>query len=157
MPGSEMALGESDAGGVTLTARQARILVAEDDEDLRDLIAAGLRQDGYAVEAVGTGYALLAASSRTRGPRFDLVISDVQLPGLTGLEVVAGLRNPERPVPWSTPVLFMTAFGDAETYDEARRLRARIFDKPFELDDLRTCVANLVDPLVPADWTVDSE
>ena len=63
------------------------------------------------------------------------------MPGFTGLEVLAGLRDAN----WHTPILLITAYGSDETYEEAARLGASgVFDKPFDIDDLRTAVLNLV-------------
>lgn len=58
------------------------------------------------------------------------------MPGCGGLEVLARMRRVE----WSTPVILITAFGDAETHTEACRLgAARVLDKPFDVDEL--CLA----------------
>jgi DNA-binding NtrC family response regulator len=71
------------------------------------------------------------------GRPLDLIITDVRMHGVTGLEILAGLREND----WSTPVILMTAFGDAELHAEAMRLGAlAVLDKPFELDALRTLV-----------------
>jgi FixJ family two-component response regulator len=54
--------------------------------------------------------------------------------GVTGLDVLAGLRETD----WATPVILLTAFGDAELHAEAHRLGAlAVFDKPFDFRDLR--------------------
>jgi DNA-binding NtrC family response regulator len=72
-----------------------------------------------------------------------LIISDVRMPGVSGLDVLATLRRED----WSTPVILMTAFGDLETRAEARRLGAKaLFDKPFDVDDLRTAVSWFLHP-----------
>jgi two-component system response regulator QseB len=141
-----------DAGAITVSARRARVLVAEDDRELRGLIVAGLRADGYEVEEVDDGYDLLVCASRAALPSvgFDLIVSDVALPGLSALDVIAALRNPERRTRFTTPIVLITAFADADTRAEAQRLHAVLFDKPFDLDDLRTLAVNLVDPLLPA-------
>ncbi|HEV8325337.1 MAG TPA: response regulator [Myxococcota bacterium] len=108
-----------------------RVLVAEDDHEMRSLLVATLRRDGCVVEEAVDGADLLARLSAG----FDLVISDVRMPGLTGLEVLARLRR----AGGSTPFILITAFGDADLHAEARRVgTATVFDKPFDLDDLRT-------------------
>jgi FixJ family two-component response regulator len=59
------------------------------------------------------------------------------MPGLTGLEVLAGLRKRDQ----STPVILITAFGDEQTHAEAKRLGATaVIDKPFDTADLLTAV-----------------
>jgi DNA-binding response OmpR family regulator len=124
-----------------------RIVVAEDDPDMRTLIAGGLRRDGFEVVEAGNGWELLQClASRylhagEPDQAIDLVISDVRMPGKTGLDVLAGLRWAE----WPVPVILITGFGDLQTHAEARRLGAiAVFDKPFDLDDLRTLTLNLL-------------
>jgi CheY-like chemotaxis protein len=127
-------------------SRPPCILVAEDDEDIRTLIAIALRRDGYDVIEARTGAELLEhiGSSMLFGDAFpppDVIVSDVRMPGFTGLEVLAGLRDAN----WHTPILLITAYGNDETYEEAARLGASgVFDKPFDMDDLRTAILNLV-------------
>jgi DNA-binding response OmpR family regulator len=116
----------------------ARILLAEDDPELRSLLAEALRRDGHQVMEVGSGVILddvireLAAQSPTH-PQ-EIVISDVRMPGRTGLAVLEGHRGH----PWCPPFIFMTGFGDEELRDEARQLGAvGVIEKPFELEELR--------------------
>jgi CheY-like chemotaxis protein len=122
------------------------VLVAEDDADIRTLISVALRKDGYDVIEARSGAELLEhiGSSMLFGESFpppDVIVSDVRMPGFTGLEVLAGLRDAN----WHTPILLITAYGNDDTYEEASRLGASgVFDKPFDIDDLRTAVLNLV-------------
>jgi CheY-like chemotaxis protein len=121
-------------------------LVAEDDEDMRMLIAQALREEGFNVLSSNSGWELLehiGARMRTsQGRSLDLIVTDVRMPGITGLEILAGLREND----WSTPVILMTAFGDAELHAEAERLGVvAVLDKPFELDTLRKLVRQWVD------------
>ena len=62
----------------------------------------------------------------------ELVITDVRMPGLTGLEIVALLRQ----IDWALPVIVITGFGDCEVHAEVARLGAHVFDKPVDLDVL---------------------
>jgi len=62
------------------------------------------------------------------------------MPICTGLQILAALRDAR----WRTPVILMTAFGDEAVRRHAEGLDAVLFDKPFEVDDLRTAVANLL-------------
>jgi len=120
----------------------SRLLVAEDDRDLRDLLVAGLRADGYDIVEVATGLELLDALMKsalaTNGHAFDLVISDVRMPGLSGVDALAKLGHGTR----AAPVLFITAFGDDEVHEQARQAGAiDVLDKPIDIDDLRAFVA----------------
>jgi DNA-binding response OmpR family regulator len=119
------------------------VLLAEDDLEMRRLVAETLRRDGYDVlEAEDGGRLLVHLTSQNQRPEpeVDLIISDIRMPIYTGLEVLARLRDAR----WTVPVILMTAFGDSETRARAEALGAVVFDKPFALDDLRTAVVNLV-------------
>lgn len=120
-----------------------RVLLAEDDPEMRALMAWALRADGYEVHEVGDGDALLQAlgtvEAGEEGP--DLVVTDVQMPGASGLEVLERLRRSRARL----PVLLVTAFGDWETHARAERLGAEVLDKPIELDDLRKRVFDAVE------------
>jgi CheY-like chemotaxis protein len=128
------------------TMRPPCVLVAEDDDDIRAMIVASLRRDGYDVCEARSGAELLdhIGSSMLFAdayPAPDIIISDIRMPGFTGLEVLAGLRDAN----WHTPIVLITAYGDEETYHEAERLGAdAVFDKPFDVDDLRTAVLNMM-------------
>jgi DNA-binding response OmpR family regulator len=122
-----------------------RILIAEDDTAFRRLIAASLATDGHDVVEAADGGDMLALLEATLVEaavelRFNLVISDVRMPGWSGLEVLAGLRH-YRVAP---PVVLITAFGDERVHAEARRLgAAATLDKPFDLDELRALITTL--------------
>jgi two-component system OmpR family response regulator len=84
-------------------AEGTRVLVADDDPDIRDLVEFKLSQAGYAVEAVADG---LAAWQSFQANRPQLVILDVMMPGLSGFDVLRKIRDSE----WSTvPVLLLSA------------------------------------------------
>jgi CheY-like chemotaxis protein len=121
--------------------RPLRILVADDDESLRTLLAAVLASDGHETVDVADGAELLERLARGllegSGWSFDLIVSDVEMPMWSGLDLLAGLsREPTAP-----PIILMTAFGDERTHREARRLGAiTLLDKPFDLEELRALV-----------------
>ena len=124
------------------------VLVAEDDPSLRRLIVTVLQDAGYAVVEAQDGAQLLdeieelLAGPRTRSDSF-LIVTDINMPGLTGLDVLAILRCASA----RTPVVLITAFGDAETRAEARELGAvTVLDKPFTVDLLRDVVDQATRP-----------
>ena len=131
-------------------ARSSRpaILVAEDDPELRTLIAETLRDDGCEVTEVVDGGRLLVRVAHELGTSscpqgaFDLIISDICMPVCTGLQILEGLRRAHR----HTPVILMTAFDDSTTRGRAESLGAVLFTKPFDLDDLKTAIVNLLPP-----------
>lgn len=117
------------------------VLVAEDDDDMRRLVVQALCDEGFNVLAARSGSELLEHIGNRmlarEGQPLDLIVTDVRMGGVTGLEVLAGLREHD----WSTPVILMTAFGDAELHAEAKRLGVvAVLDKPFDLDALRSLV-----------------
>ena len=115
-----------------------RILVAEDDPDIRDILVATLQRDGpREIRAVVDGSAALEA---LRAEPFDLALLDVMMPGLTGIEVLEQLRA--MPHGADLPVLVITALDDRQT--AMRCIRAGAEDrvtKPFDPVLLRTRVA----------------
>jgi DNA-binding NtrC family response regulator len=105
-----------------------RLLVVDDDRAMREMLTSLFKERGLAVEdASSAGAALERAAEQD----FDVVLSDVRMPGLSGVELVGQLRK-LRP---GTPVVLMTAFGSIDSAVEAMRTGA--FDyltKPFEPD-----------------------
>lgn len=90
---------------------QARILLVEDDDANRTILGEFFRMRGFSVEEAASGHEALAMASTLP---FDLIVLDIQLPGMDGLEVLARLRATGRPIP---PVLALTALameGDRE-------------------------------------------
>lgn len=121
--------------------RRALIVLAEDDQSLRELIAGALELDGHRVIQVATGNALIAAVQKIviqsdPGEALDLLISDVKMPELSGLDALASLRNSDLRI----PIILITAFSDLWTRAEAARYGARLLDKPLELRVLRKLV-----------------
>ena len=121
--------------------RSAHIVVAEDDFEMRRLVTDCLRKEGYQVQEVADGDQLLikieASFCVLRGQTpVDLFITDIRMPVYTGLELVSGLRE----AGLRTPVIIMTAFGNAETSERAEALGAKLLNKPFKLEALRALV-----------------
>lgn len=126
-------------------ATPIRVLLAEDDRELRLLLATALRRDGYEVLEAHDAKHLLELMGEAlvsgNGAPVDVVVSDIRMPGASGLDLLAGLRRDD----WTTPVVLITAFGDPETHAEAYRLGAdAVLDKPLDVDDLRQVVQTLV-------------
>ena len=129
-------------------ASQSHVLLAEDDRELRRMLAGELRKDGFVVKESGTGFELLEhlGDSTLRAQPIDLIVTDVRMPGVSGLTVVDGLRSGTRSGGWATPIILITAFADAETHAEASRLGAVLLSKPFDVDEFRACARGMVDP-----------
>ena len=124
--------------------RPARIVVAEDDREMRRLVADSLREDGYEVYEVADGAELMVqledAFFLGRTPPIDLFVTDIRMPTHTGLHVVRSLRGAGIYVPG----VVITAFGNSETRDEAVALGAELLEKPFKMAALRALVRYLL-------------
>jgi DNA-binding NtrC family response regulator len=115
-----------------------KILLIEDDASTAASLQKVLCAEGYEVDSASRGDDGL---ERARRQRYDVVISDLRLPGLTGLELVAQLHA-EKP---KQPIILMTAHGTTETAIEATKLGACDYLlKPFEADELLDLVASAV-------------
>ncbi len=124
---------------------RTRLLLAEDDYEMRALLTEVLSENGYEViEATdGVDLAMLLRIDTAGAPemKIDAVITDVRMPGLTGLEILEAVRE----VDWSTPIVLITAFPDDETVAESVRLgAAALFAKPFVLSEFVDTIRNLV-------------
>jgi len=116
----------------------ARILVVEDRASLRRMLQHALTGEGYQVVTCAEVDGALDALERES---FDLVLTDLKLPGGSGLEVVSASRR----ALGSAPVLVLTAFGTVQTAVEAMKLGATDFlEKPIEVVDLLELVEALV-------------
>ncbi len=113
----------------------ARILVVDDQEMIRDSLAATLVREGHEVIAAGDGPA--AVSKLSTGTRFDLLISDMKMPKMTGIELLAEAKR-LRP---DMPVVLMTAFATVTTAVEAMKLGAYDYiQKPFDGEEIKLLV-----------------
>jgi DNA-binding NtrC family response regulator len=116
-----------------------RVLLAEDDDELRWALTDFLRADGYEVIAVPSGAAVLthlgaAFLLEQRDAPPDLIVSDVRMPGISGLHILQSVRARA----WNVPVVLITAFGDGETREQAQSLgAAALLEKPLDLTRLR--------------------
>ncbi len=116
-------------------SEQRRVFVADDDAAMRHMLASSLRSRGFTVLECANGVELLdrllLEDSQDNPPL--LVVSDVHMPGVSGLDVAHRLKEALPKV----PVILITAFGDRRTHQRARSLGAfRVINKPFALDEL---------------------
>ncbi|MDX3929725.1 MAG: response regulator [Shinella sp.] len=113
----------------------ARILITEDEDSLRLFVARALRLDGHEIVEAADGAAGFEALAEGR---FDLLLSDIRMPGMDGIELAhkASSAFPDM------KILLMTGY--AEQRERADDLATKIVDvvsKPFTLPDIRTAVA----------------
>lgn len=111
---------------------KARLLIAEDDPDLRDLLQDDLEDAGFETVLAVDGRAALAHIERERDI-YDLLITDVNMPGLTGIQLLGAMRE-QRP---EAPVVVITAFGSVEQAVEMVKAGAfQYLTKPFATEEL---------------------
>jgi len=127
--------------GAGTTRRPFQVFVADDDSEMRGLIAAILRADGIDVSESPDGITLLEALREAEDGPPDLLISDIEMPRGNGLRVLASVRRSHP----TLPVVLITAFGSPEVHREARLLGASaVLDKPFGFAALRNLVHELL-------------
>ena len=108
----------------------SRILLIDDDPGVRDSMERTLRTAGYHVEAAATGE---EGFEIARNGAFDVILSDMRMPGISGLDILRKLRD----VKVDAAFIIMTGFGTVETAVEAMKLGAVDFvQKPFFRDEL---------------------
>ena len=124
----------------THTVRPLRLLVVDDEPAVRDVVTALLRAEGHTVEALPDGHAAVERLLMQSPPRFDLVITDRAMPGVSGDELAAIVQR----VAPGLPLILLTGFGDL--------MRARgelppgvleVLAKPIRLEDLRAALQRL--------------
>jgi len=123
----------------------ARALVAEDDDQLRAVVADALRAEGFAVDEVADGAQMLLRAMEGAGkvaPGYALVVSDVRMPFLDGITVIDRLRG----FGVRTPVILISAFGDEWARVKAKSLDVVLMDKPFKVAELRATARRLSAP-----------
>ena len=122
-----------------------RVFLADDDREMRRMIAQALRHDDHFVVEAADGAALMADLGHafhgaTAPDGGTAVISDVRMPGRDGLAILRALNG----YAWRPPFIITTAFGDSALHAEAHVLGAHaVFDKPFDLGILRATVRAL--------------
>jgi CheY-like chemotaxis protein len=117
------------------------VIVADDDDDQRELLRLRLRREGFVVETAADGRELLGLIDRAAGasdrPPVALIISDLMMPECSGWDVLAALRRRGLGV----PVLVVSAVADLGSYSQALALGARaVLRKPFEWAELRDAI-----------------
>ena len=115
-----------------------RVLVADDSEDMRDLLTEVLQAEGYEVVAVASGGTAL---SEMTAHRPDLVITDLLMPGMTGFSLRSQMLS--RPDLADIPVIVLSAYWHrpSETLEVAE-----VITKPLDIDRLLGSVRRLLDP-----------
>ncbi len=115
------------------------VLVVDDKEMLRDSIAVTLQRPGFTVVTAHDGVAALEAIARKRP---DAVVTDLKMPGLSGIDLIRKIRE----IDDDLPIILMTAFGTIDTAVQALKLGAYDYiTKPFEGDELLIAVKRAIE------------
>lgn len=125
-------------------ARCLRVLLAEDDIALRDLLRAALARDGCVVTEARSGRELLEHLGHVvlrQRRRPDVIVADHRMPGPKGLDVFEGLHA----AGWQLPLVIMTAFATQEVRLRAAAIGAPLLDKPFDVASLVATVRRAAD------------
>lgn len=115
---------------------KSRILVVDDEESIREFLEIMLKKEGYEVTTAEDG---LVAQELLAKKSFDMVISDMQMPKVTGIELLKHVRENYSDLVF----MIITAFGTTETAVEAMKMGAYDYvTKPFKIDEVRINIAN---------------
>jgi CheY-like chemotaxis protein len=137
------------ASALQCTLFPVQVLIVDDDRNAREAMQRVLERQGYSVVVAGSGIEALRLLERTHVP-VDLLITDVQMPGLLGDALVMQVRRS-----WpDLPVLFVSGDPGYATLPEASGGRSRFLAKPFGQDELLVAVLRL---LAPATGTPESD
>ena len=118
---------------------QSKILVVDDEPGIREFLQIMLNKNGYLVDVVGDG---VRAIEKIEANLFDLAIVDIQMPIVSGIEVLRKISeiSPE------TSVIMITAYASHETAIEAMKLGAYDYiTKPFKIDEIKLIIRNALD------------
>ena len=122
---------------------QKRILVVDDNQDVRDLVVHILNADGFHVFAAHDG---AGALSILKANSVDLVLLDVMMPGMSGLEVLAEIRSGSNKKTHEIPVMMITAKSSTDDIDAALALGANSYIvKPFRGTNIREKVRTILE------------
>lgn len=112
------------------------IAIVDDDELVRTSLAGLLRSIGIGAEAFSSADSLLA----TDPGRFDCVVSDFQMPGMTGLELTRVLRDRHK----SVPVIIVTAYPERVSNGSRSNDRLNLLEKPVDSSQLIACIESVI-------------
>ncbi len=119
--------------------KKKSILIVDDEIHVRDGLSEILQQDGFHVETASDGKEALALAMNKE---FDLMISDIKMPEMDGLQVLDKIQkiNPQ------IRVIMVTAFGDVQTYLKSMQLGAHEYiNKPIRIEELKRVIATIMD------------
>jgi DNA-binding NtrC family response regulator len=115
-----------------------RILIIEDDDEMRSLLKDFIEEEGYEADSVEKGtYAI----RKLMTDPFDLIITDIRMPGYSGLEILPELKRLQPRI----PIIVITAFGSEEVYRKALSRGANAYlEKPIQFYKLKELIQEII-------------
>ncbi len=118
----------------------ARILLAEDDDDMRRFLARALEKAGHDVSSFAEG---VSAYEELKGTAFDLLLTDIVMPEMDGIELARRAAELDP----ALKIMFITGFAAVALHPDSRAPKeAKVLSKPFHLKDLVTEVERMIAP-----------
>jgi DNA-binding NtrC family response regulator len=115
------------------------VLIVENERATAFALSEGLAEDGYSIKAVASSEAALRF---LKGRKCDLIITDIRLPGMNGVELLKKLSARRK-----IPSIVITASGSEEAFSAAKKAgTVKFFSKPFKVDDVKKSVAQALSP-----------
>src|SRR5208282_1224571 len=127
---------------MTRNSESFRILIVDDNREIRAILEEYLREEGY--DALGAGDGKEALKKHGEAP-FDLIITDLNMPGMTGIELIKELVRDGN----TTEFIIITGYASLDTAIEA--VKAGAFDyivKPFRIEELKVVIKNAKDKIM---------
>ncbi|MFZ5596738.1 MAG: response regulator [Bacillota bacterium] len=120
-----------------MAEKVCHLLIVDDQSGVRRLLYEVFIDEGYHVRTASGGQEALMMVAREKP---DMVLLDIKMPGMSGLETLSELRK----ISHDLPVIMMTAYGDLEVVEQAKKLGVKHYIvKPFDLDEVRLLVRGL--------------
>ena len=117
--------------------RRVNILIVDDDQSVRDMLSIVLKKEGYQVVDVESGLDALK-ELKNKKTKYDLVISDIKMPGVSGIELLRKIKT----IDTELPVIMITAYASANDAVDAMKLGAEDYIiKPFNIEELKIIIA----------------
>lgn len=123
---------------MTLTKPTYRILIVDDEDDLRNLLSHVLSTHGYEIQSASNGE---EAISKLKQQTFDLALLDIQMPKMSGIQVLQFIKEHAS----TTKAIMLTGYADLKNAMEAREFGAREFiSKPYKLEDVVSTIQHVL-------------
>ena len=119
-----------------------RILIVDDNREIRTVLEEYLKEEGYFAEGAGDGKEALTKYGQKP---YDLIITDLNMPGMTGIELIKEIAKEEN----TTEFIIITGYASLDSAIEA--VKAGAFDylvKPFRIEELKVVIKNVMDKII---------